>query len=95
MLIYKKYCTPFFKGVIRSNISLGYVKVDSLEETLLFTQSKSDKIGRVQHTQKWFLSDFGWPEKPSKASSENNQTINFVNEKRVNQSDHGDLVGES
>ena len=34
---------PDFKGVVRSKISCGYVKVDGLGETLLITQTKSDK----------------------------------------------------
>ena len=33
----------FLEGVVRSKISRGYVEGDSLEETLLFTRSKSDK----------------------------------------------------
>ena len=31
------------KGIVQSKISRGYVKVDGLGETLLFTQTKSDK----------------------------------------------------
>ena len=31
------------KGETRSKISLGYVEVDSLGETLFFTQTKSEK----------------------------------------------------
>ena len=71
-----------FKGVVRSKISRVHVKVK--------------KNGREYNSlKKWFLPDYGWPEKPSKASSlltsEKNQLIKFVKEQRI---DHGLLYIE-
>ena len=41
--VMKLQVKTFFKGVVRSKISRGYVKVDGLGETLLFSRTKSDK----------------------------------------------------
>ena len=40
----KKFSKKVFKGVVRLKISRGYIEVDTLGETLLFTRTKSDKI---------------------------------------------------
>ena len=53
------------KGVVRSKVSRGYVQVDGLGETLLFTRSKSNKnwpITGASNTtdSKIILSDLGW-----------------------------------
>ena len=80
--------------------SLWYVKVDSLGKTLLFTWSKSDKnwlrsgASNTTHSKNYFCPTFGWPEKPL-LTSENNQPIKFLKEKRVDQSEHGNFVGKS
>ena len=78
----------FLKGIVRSKISRGYIKVDSLGGKLLFTRTKSDKnwprygASNTTRSKQDFCPTLAELKSPTKlaipSSSQNNQPIKFV-----------------
>ena len=82
-------CWRPIERVLRSKVSRGYVKVGGLGKHCFLPNQNRTKLAEDWGFQnnalkKLLFSDFGWPEKPIKASSpltsENNQPIKFVKE---------------